>query len=114
MSATVRLSPGSTEARITSYNVCYTKLLRSPRATRGIINRLNLEHKLPVYVFTDGDPWGIHIAMVIISGSANAAHLRGLTTPDAKWIGVWGTDIVDYKLPTEPLTEFDKKRNNFV
>jgi DNA topoisomerase-6 subunit A len=48
--------------------------------------------------------------MVIISGSANAAHLRGLTTPDAKWIGVWATDIIDYKLPTEPLTEFDQKR----
>ncbi len=48
--------------------------------------------------------------MVIISGSANAAHLRGLSTPDAEWIGVWGSDILEYKLPTEPLTEFDKKR----
>jgi DNA topoisomerase-6 subunit A len=65
---------------------------------------------LPVYIFTDGDPWGIHIAMVIISGSANAAHLRGLTTPEAKWIGVWATDILEYKLPTENLTEYDFKR----
>ncbi len=38
--------------------------------------------------------------MVIISGSANAAHLRELTTPDAKWSGVWATDIVNYKLPS--------------
>jgi DNA topoisomerase-6 subunit A len=83
---------------------------QSPRATRGIIHRLNKDHNLPVYIFTDGDPWGLHIAMVIISGSANAAHLRGLATPDAKWIGVWGSDILDYKLPTEPLTEFDLKR----
>lgn len=83
---------------------------QSPRATRGIIHRLNKDHKLPVYIFTDGDPWGVHIAMVIISGSANAAHLRGLATPDARWIGVWGSDILDYKLPTEPLTEFDHKR----
>jgi DNA topoisomerase-6 subunit A len=83
---------------------------QSPRATRGIIHRLNKDHNLPVYIFTDGDPWGVHIAMVIISGSANAAHLRGLATPDAKWIGVWGSDILDYKLPTEPLTEFDHKR----
>jgi DNA topoisomerase-6 subunit A len=85
---------------------------QSPRATRGIIHRLNKDHNLPVYIFTDGDPWGVHIAMVIISGSANAAHLRGLATPDAKWIGVWGSDILDYKLPTEPLTEFDHKRLN--
>jgi len=83
---------------------------QSPRSTRNIIQRLNTNHGLPVYIFTDGDPWGIHIAMVIISGSANAAHLRGLATPEAKWIGVWATDILDYKLPTEDLTEKDLKR----
>jgi DNA topoisomerase-6 subunit A len=65
---------------------------------------------LPVYIFTDGDPWGMHIAMVIISGSANAAHLRELNTPDAKWSGVWATDIVNYKLPTDPLDVVDIKR----
>ena len=85
---------------------------QSPRSTRSIIRRLNQDHGLPVYIFTDGDPWGIHIAMVIISGSANAAHLRGLATPEAKWIGVWATDILDYKLPTENLTEKDLKRLN--
>jgi DNA topoisomerase-6 subunit A len=80
------------------------------RSARMVIRRLNQDMGLPVYVFTDGDPWGLHIAMVIISGSAVAAHLRGLTTPDAKWIGVWGSDIQKYKLPTENLTEQDLKR----
>ena len=83
---------------------------QAPRATRHFIRRLNGELKLPVYVFTDGDPWGMHIAMVIISGSANAAHLRELNTPDAKWSGVWATDIVNYKLPTDPLDDVDMKR----
>ncbi|KPV64479.1 MAG: Type 2 DNA topoisomerase 6 subunit A [Candidatus Bathyarchaeota archaeon BA2] len=83
---------------------------QAPRATRHFIHRLNKELKLPVFIFTDGDPWGMHIAMVIISGSANAAHLRELTTPDAKWSGVWATDIVDYKLPSDALTEVDIKR----
>lgn len=83
---------------------------QAPRATRHFIHRLNKELNLPVYIFTDGDPWGMHIAMVIISGSANAAHLRELTTPDAKWSGVWASDIVDYKLPSNPLTDFDVKR----
>jgi len=83
---------------------------QSPRSTRSIIHRLNRDHGLPVYIFTDGDPWGIHIAMVIISGSANAAHLRGLATPEARWIGVWATDVVNYKLPTENLTDYDVKR----
>ncbi len=83
---------------------------QSPRSTRNIIQRLSRDWKMPVYIFTDGDPWGVHIAMVIISGSANAAHLRGLATPEAKWIGVWATDIINYKLPTENLTDFDLKR----
>jgi len=83
---------------------------QAPRATRHFIQRLNTEMKLPVYIFADGDPWGMHIAMVLISGSANAAHLRELTTPDAKWSGVWATDIVDYKLPSDKLTDIDVKR----
>ncbi|MEM2875632.1 MAG: DNA topoisomerase IV subunit A [Candidatus Bathyarchaeia archaeon] len=83
---------------------------QAPRATRTFIHRLNAELGLPVYIFTDGDPWGMHIAMVIISGSANAAHLRDLTTPDAVWSGVWATDIVDYKLPSDNLTDIDVKR----
>jgi len=83
---------------------------QAPRATRHFIRRLNSELNLPVYIFTDGDPWGMHIAMVIISGSANAAHLRELNTPDAKWSGVWATDIVNYKLPADPLDDVDVKR----
>jgi DNA topoisomerase-6 subunit A len=83
---------------------------QAPRATRYFIQRLNRELDLPVFIFTDGDPWGMHIAMVLISGSANAAHLRELTTPDARWSGVWATDIEEYKLPSEKLNEIDLKR----
>jgi len=64
---------------------------QAPRATRALIRRLNQELGLPVYIFCDADPWGMHIANVIISGSANAAHLRELNTPDAKWAGVWAS-----------------------
>jgi DNA topoisomerase-6 subunit A len=83
---------------------------QAPRTTRAFIRRLNDEMKLPVYILCDGDPWGMHIAMVVISGSANAAHLRGLNTPDAKWIGVTGSDIIKYKLPSDPLDQTDLKR----
>ena len=83
---------------------------QAPRQTRSFIRRLKEELNLPVYIFTDGDPWGMHIAQVIISGSANAAHLRDLNTPDAVWSGVWASDIVEYKLPTDPLDEVDIKR----
>jgi len=81
-----------------------------PRSTRYLIRRLNQELKLPVGILCDADPWGAHIAMVCKSGSANAAHLRELTTPDAVWLGVWASDIVKYKLPSDKLTEVDIKR----
>ncbi len=83
---------------------------QAPRSTRWLIRRLNKELSLPVYIFTDGDPWGMHIAMVIISGSAHAAHIKDLATPDAKWIGVWPDDIIKYKLPTDKMNDQDIKR----
>ena len=83
---------------------------QAPRQTRFFLRRISDELKIPLFIFTDGDPWGMHIAMVIISGSANAAHLRNLNTPDAKWSGVWASDIVKYKLPSDPLDDVDIKR----
>ncbi|MHA1861151.1 MAG: LAGLIDADG family homing endonuclease, partial [Candidatus Ranarchaeia archaeon] len=83
---------------------------QAPRSTRRLIRRLSLEYNLPIYIFTDGDPWGVHIAMVIISGSAQAAHIRGLASPEAIWIGVWASDIIDYKLPSFAMTNTDIKR----
>ncbi len=83
---------------------------QAPRSTRTLLRRLHDELSLPVIILTDGDVYGEHIAMVIKSGSANAAHLRELTVPDAKWVGVWATDIEKYKLPTIPMTESDVKR----
>ncbi|MDV3244671.1 MAG: DNA topoisomerase IV subunit A [Nitrososphaerales archaeon] len=81
-----------------------------PRSTRYLLRRLNQELGLPIGILCDADPWGAHIAMVIKSGSANAAHLRELTTPGAVWLGVWASDIVKYKLPSDKLTEVDIKR----
>ncbi len=58
---------------------------QAPRSTRTLLKRLHDELSLPVVILTDGDVYGEHIAMVIKSGSANAAHLRELTVPDAGW-----------------------------
>ncbi len=81
-----------------------------PRSARRLMRRLHDVLGLPVFVFTDGDPWGMHIARVIVSGSANAAHIDRLTVHDAEWIGVTPADIRDYSLPTDPLTDADLKR----
>jgi len=83
-----------------------------PRATRSLIRRLNYELGLPTYIFCDSDPWGLGIALTVICGSANAAHLRELVTPDAEWLGLWPSDVIKYKLPTERMSEVDLKRTH--
>ncbi|KZX14372.1 DNA topoisomerase IV subunit A [Methanobrevibacter filiformis] len=84
---------------------------QAARATRRFLKRVNQELNLPVYICNDGDPWGFHIAMVIISGSAKLAHVNhDLATPDAKFLGVSATDIVNYDLPTDPLKDIDVLR----
>jgi len=82
------------------------------RACRRFIRRLSDERKLPVYVFTDGDPYGfLNIYRTLKVGSGNAAHINQFfCVPQAKFIGVTPQDIIDYKLPTHPLKDVDIKR----
>ncbi|MDJ0271576.1 MAG: DNA topoisomerase IV subunit A [Candidatus Caldarchaeum sp.] len=83
---------------------------QAPRATRKFIRRLNTELGLPVYIFTDADPWGMHIASVIVFGSALSAHVRELNVPDAVWAGLWASDITKYKLPAMKFNDEDIRR----
>ncbi|MBN1644560.1 DNA topoisomerase IV subunit A [Candidatus Woesearchaeota archaeon] len=82
------------------------------RACRRFIRRLSDDKKLPVFVFTDGDPYGwLNIYRTLKVGSGNAAHLNEyFCVPKAKFIGITPQDILDYKLPTHPLKEVDIKR----
>jgi DNA topoisomerase-6 subunit A len=82
------------------------------RACRRFIRRLADSKKIPVYVFVDGDPYGItNIYRTLKVGSGNAAHLNEFfCVPQASFLGITPQDIVDYKLPTHPLKEVDIKR----
>jgi len=82
------------------------------RACRRFIRRLSDAKKLPVYVFTDGDPYGYaNIYRTLKVGSGNAAHInKYFCVPKAKFIGVTPQDIIEYKLPTHPLKDVDIKR----
>lgn len=78
------------------------------RSTRRFIKKLNAELKLPVVVFTDGDPWSYRIFASIAYGAIKSAHLsEHLVTPTARFLGVQPSDIVDYNLSTDKLTDQD-------
>jgi DNA topoisomerase-6 subunit A len=84
------------------------------RACRRFIRRLADDHKLPVYAFVDGDPYGMtNIYRTLKVGSGNNAHLnKFFCVPQASYLGVTPQDIIDYKLKdaTHPLEEVDIKR----
>jgi DNA topoisomerase-6 subunit A len=82
------------------------------RACRRFIRRLADFQKIPVYVFVDGDPYGItNIYRTLKVGSGNAAHLNEFfCVPQATFLGITPQDIIDYKLPTHPLKDVDIKR----
>ncbi|MBI4171095.1 MAG: DNA topoisomerase IV subunit A [Candidatus Aenigmarchaeota archaeon] len=83
------------------------------RGTRLLIQRLNSEFNLPVYVFCDADSYGFYIYSVIKSGSISLAHVSDrIATPEAKFIGLTISDIFKYDLKkaTIKAREVDIKR----
>ncbi|RZN61620.1 DNA topoisomerase IV subunit A [Methanonatronarchaeum sp. AMET6-2] len=93
------------------YNAIVVHLKGQPaRSTRRITKRLNEELGLPVTVFTDADPWSYRIFSSVAYGSIKSAHLSEyMATPNAEFIGVCPTDIVEYELPTDSLNDQDIK-----
>lgn len=78
------------------------------RSTRRLLKRLNEESGLPVVVFTDGDPWSYRIFASVAYGAIKSAHISEyLATPTAQYLGITPSDIVNYDLPSDKLTERD-------
>jgi DNA topoisomerase-6 subunit A len=78
------------------------------RSTRRFLKRVTEELKLPVVVFTDGDPWSFRIFASVAYGAIKTAHLSSyLATPSAEFLGITASDIENYELPSDKLSEQD-------
>lgn len=72
---------------------------QTTRGIRRLLGRLGTEHKLPIYVLADNDPWGYYIYSVLKFGSISLAHMAdSLAVPRAKFLGVTTKDIEEYGL----------------
>ena len=93
----------------TSYKSIIVHLKGQPaRSTRRFIKRLSEEKKLPVFAFTDCDPWSFRIFASLAYGAIKTAHISEyLATPSAQYLGVTPSDIENYNLPTDKLTKED-------
>ncbi len=78
------------------------------RSTRRFIKRLSEEKDVPVVVFTDGDPWSYRIFASVAFGAIKTAHISEyLATPTAQYVGITPSDIINYDLPSDKLTDKD-------
>ncbi len=91
------------------FNAVLVHLKGQPaRSTRRMLKRMNQELSLPIYVFTDGDPWSFRIFGSIAYGAIKTAHISDhLAVPTAEYIGITASDILNYNLPTDKLTDKD-------
>lgn len=78
---------------------------QTTRGIRRLLQRLHTEHKLPIYVLADFDPWGFYIYSVIKFGSISLAHLAGETAiPGVKFMGITADDVENYGLQKNLIT----------
>lgn len=84
------------------------------RAERRLLHRLAYEFNLPIYVFTDMDPWGYYIYSVYKQGSINLAFFSEKAgTPKAKFIGFQTKDVKQFDMPSSSfikMKDVDYKR----
>lgn len=72
---------------------------QTTRGIRRLLQRLAQEHKLPIYVLADFDPWGFYIYSVLKYGSINLAHMsESMTLNTARFLGITADDIENYGL----------------
>lgn len=86
---------------------------QTTRGIRRLLQRLNEEYKLPVYVLADFDPWGFYIYSVLKYGSINLAHMSGeMALNGAKFLGITADDIENYGLKKHLIAfkDVDMKR----
>jgi DNA topoisomerase-6 subunit A len=86
---------------------------QSTRGIRRLLQRLSHEHKLPIYVLADFDPWGFYIYSVLKYGSINLAHMsKTMALPNARFLGITAEDIDKYGLKKHLIAfkEVDVKR----
>lgn len=86
---------------------------QTTRGIRRLLQRLSTEHKLPIYILTDSDPWGWYIYSVIKYGSISLAHMaEEMAIPTVKFLGVTCDDVETYDLKKHfiQLTDQDLAR----
>ena len=92
-----------------NYCILVTSQGQTTRGIRRLLQKLYDEHKLPIYVLCDNDPYGFYIYSVIKYGSIALAHAsERLTIPSVKYLGITTDDVEKYDLKKHFIKMNDK------
>jgi DNA topoisomerase-6 subunit A len=84
------------------------------RAERRLLARFGAEYDIPIYVFTDMDPWGYYIYSVYKYGSINLAFFsEKAACPRSRYLGLSIKDVMNFDMPKSSwirLNDEDHKR----
>jgi DNA topoisomerase-6 subunit A len=82
---------------------------QTTRGIRRLLQRLCTEHKLPIYVLADNDPWGWYIYSVLKFGSISLAHMADeMAIPEVKFLGITCDDVINFDLKRHFIKLTDK------
>lgn len=82
---------------------------QTTRGIRRLLQRLNKEHGLPIYIMCDCDAFGYYIYSVIKFGSIALAHMADeMAIPEVKYLGVTMDDVIKYDLKRHAIKLTDQ------
>jgi DNA topoisomerase VI subunit A len=83
---------------------------QATRGVRRLLQRMNNELKLPLYVLVDNDPWGLYIYSVVKQGSISLAYeSMRMAVPKARFLGLRSRDFKKFKLSEDVKIELEQK-----
>jgi DNA topoisomerase VI subunit A len=83
---------------------------QATRGVRRILQRMNNELKIPIYVLVDNDPWGLYIYSVVKQGSISLAYeSMRMAVPKARYLGLRSRDFKKFKLSEDVQIELEQK-----
>jgi DNA topoisomerase VI subunit A len=79
------------------------------RSERRLLHRFSNEYKIPIYIFTDMDPWGYYIYSVYKQGSINLAYFsHKACAPRSHFLGFSTDDVKRFDMPKSSFIKMDK------
>ncbi|XP_057665342.1 calcium-dependent protein kinase 6 isoform X1 [Diorhabda carinulata] len=78
--------------------------------TQLFLRKLWTVMAVPIFILVDGDPHGVQIMLNYKFGSVHNAHVsQHLAVPNAKWLGIYPSEIKEFDIKTQSLTSKELK-----